>query len=129
MLKSSWERGLGHGPGGRLWIDGRLAVDNDFNALEHPVGTRRKYAHVHLAAGFHQLRVVRSVHFFSDFYSDFCNDFYSDFYRTSSWTSPTPASSYATAPQGRGGGIVTIITTLVHFLVSSQLKPRHVVSL
>jgi len=43
--------------GAKLWIDGRLAVDNDFNALEQPVGTKRKYAHVHLTAGYHQLRV------------------------------------------------------------------------
>ena len=39
--------------GAKLWIDGRLAVDNDFNS-EMTSGSQHKFAHVHLTKGFHQ---------------------------------------------------------------------------
>ena len=42
--------------GAKLWIDGRLAIDNDFNAAMD-ARTRRRRTRVHLIAGLHQLRV------------------------------------------------------------------------
>lgn len=42
--------------GAKLWIGGRLAVSNDFNAGQD-ARTRRAHAHVHLTAGLHQVRV------------------------------------------------------------------------
>lgn len=42
--------------GAKLWVDGRVAVANDFNAAAVP-GTRRARSHVHLTAGLHHVRV------------------------------------------------------------------------
>ena len=42
--------------GAKLWLDGRLAIDNDFNAAME-TRTRRRRTHVHLTAGLHHLRV------------------------------------------------------------------------
>ena len=44
--------------GAKLWVDGSLAVDNDFSVHETgETDMRSKHAHVHLSAGYHHVRI------------------------------------------------------------------------